>query len=421
MNKFMYKYKDSFHYILFILFLFFFSNLLPWTNPYPLQGVYKPIEDLVFFWQYNSDTPGEILSSFYFPEYFEKNPNRMERPGYLLPSLLFGKILNFFLHFIGINISEIYPATLGYLLTKLLFYFISISLCVKLYEIYFDKNISKILVFIFFLGWESVRQISQLHTTEFQFLFPIISTYILIKLNDSTNLQKILLIILMGYLITVKHNFAIILTILTFLLIKKKFKETILFIILLSIFPLIYLIYIKFIANYEIYFHLFQSDHQYGSWILNSDLKIIFIKFIRSILVFFKYNIDYYFIFLIPFIIFIFDKNSYSKYKNEILFSFLLIFFTLVQGYAANKFGRFTFNQMTYHTRAYMVGDYAFIIFASFGFLLKKNYTSIKKYIPIIFIVWIGYTSIFFINLPWKHPFDQKTRDWKYRIQNLDK
>ena len=84
----MYKYKDSFHYILFILFLFFFSNLLPWTNPYPLQSVYKPIEDLVFFWQYNSDTPGEILSSFYFPEYFEKNPNRMERPGYLLPSLL---------------------------------------------------------------------------------------------------------------------------------------------------------------------------------------------------------------------------------------------------------------------------------------------------------------------------------------------
>ena len=163
-------------------------------------------------------------------------------------------------------------------------------------------------------------------------------------------------------MITVKHNIAIILAIISYFIIYKKIKEAFLFIIVISLFPLFYLIYINNLG-YEIYFHLFESDHSYGSWILSSDLNAIFLAFIRSIFVFLKYNFDYYFIFLIPFIIFLSNKNSYIKFRKEILFGFLLIFFTFIQGYAAQKFGRFTFDQMTYHTRAYMVGDYAFIIF----------------------------------------------------------
>ena len=62
--------RDYFYYFFFLIFIFLISNLLPWTNPYPEYSVYKPIENFIFFWQYNADTPGEVLSSLYFPDYF---------------------------------------------------------------------------------------------------------------------------------------------------------------------------------------------------------------------------------------------------------------------------------------------------------------------------------------------------------------
>lgn len=406
------------YYFFFLIFIFLISNLLPWTNPYPEYSVYKPLENFIFFWQYDADTPGEILSSMYFPDYFEKNNTRLERPGYLIPSYFFSKILIFFNEVFKLNIPKLYLGTVGYLCTKIMFYFIAFSMCIKIYEKYFDKMNSKILTIILFLGWESVRMISQLNTSEFQFLFPIIATYLILNVNEDQKLKSIIYILIIGFLITVKHNVAIILTIITFLFIKKRIKDVLVFVFLISIFPMLYLIYIKSIG-YEIYFHLFESGHQYGSWLIFSDINTIFFKFIKAFIVFLKYNFDYYFLFLIPFFYFFIHKKNYQKYKNEILFSLILIFFTFIQGFAANKFGRLTFDQMTYHTRAYMVGDYAFIIFGIFGLFLKSNFFKVKKYLPILLMIWITYTCTFFVNLPWENPKNQPSRDWRSRIINL--
>ena len=293
-------------------------------------------------------------------------------------------------------------------------------MCIGIYERYFDRKIAIISTFALFLSWESIRMISQINTSEFQFLYPIIATYLITNVHKERIIKSLILVFFIGYLITVKHNIAIILAIISYFIIYKKIKEAFLFIIVISLFPLFYLIYINNLG-YEIYFHLFESDHSYGSWILSSDLNAIFLAFIRSIFVFLKYNFDYYFIFLIPFIIFLSNKNSYIKFRKEILFGFLLIFFTFIQGYAAQKFGRFTFDQMTYHTRAYMVGDYAFIIFWTFGIILQNNYYLFKRYVNFIFIVWFSYSSIFFINLPWKHPNEQPSRNWQERVKNLPK
>ncbi len=406
------------YYFFFLVIIFLVSNLLPWTNPYPDHAVYKPLENFVLFWQYDADTPGEILSSLYFPDYFEKNNTRLERPGYLIPSFFFSKILIFFNEIFHLNIPKLYLGAAGYLSTKFMFYFIGFIMCIKIYEMYFNEKTSKLLTILLFLGWESVRMISQLNTSEFQFLYPIITTYLLLNIDENKKVKSIIFLLIIGFLITVKHNVAIILTIITYLLLKKKIKSTFLFCFFISIFPMFYLIYIKLIG-YEIYFHLFESDHQYGSWLLSSEIKIILIKLLKSSIVFLKYNLDYYFFFLIPIIYFVFQKNNYQKYQNEILFCFLLIFFTFVQGFSANKYGRLFFDQMSYHTRAYMVGDYAFVVFGTFGFLLEKNLFQIKKYLSLLIVLWFSYTCTFFINLPWENPKKQPSRDWKSRIINL--
>lgn len=410
--------RDYSYYFFFLLFIFLISNLLPWTNPYPEYAVYKPFENYIFFWQYDADTPGEILSSLYFPDYFEKNNTRLERPGYLIPSFFFSKILIFLNKLFNLNIPELYLGTAGYLLTKFIFYFIAFVMCIKIYESYFDKKTSELLTFLLFLSWESVRMISQLNTSEFQFLFPIIATYLILNINENNKIKSIIFLLIIGYLITVKQNIAIILTIVTFLLLKNRIKDILIFFILILIFPVLYLIYIKLIG-YELYFHLFESDHQYGSWILYNKINIILLKLINSFIVFLKYNFDYYFFFLLPVFYFLMQKKNYTEYKNEILFSLLLIFFTFLQGFAANKFGRLFFDQMSYHTRAYMVGDYAFVIFSTFGFLLKKYSFKIKKYFTIITILWFSYTCLFFVNLPWQNPENQPSRDWKSRLKNL--
>ena len=410
--------RDYFYYFFFLIFIFLISNLLPWTNPYPEYSVYKPIENFIFFWQYNADTPGEVLSSLYFPDYFEKNNTRLERPGYLILSFFFSKILIFLNDIIHLNIPKLYLGAAGYLITKFLFYFIAICMCVKIYEKYFNRKTARLLTFLLFISWESIRMISQLATSEFQFLFPIIATYLVLNVDEDKIFKSIIFILIIGFLITVRHNIAIILTIVTYLLFKKKIKNTILFCFFISIFPILYLIYIKLIG-YEIYFHLFESDHQYGSWLITSEIKIILIKLLKSFIVFLKYNFDYYFLFLIPTVYFFLQKNNYQKYKKEILFCSLLIFFTFIQGFSANKFGRLFFDQMSYHTRAYMVGDYAFIVFGTFGFLLEKNLFKIKRYLSSIILLWFIYSCTFFVNLPWENPKNQPSRDWKSRIINL--
>ena len=98
---------------------------------------------------------------------------------------------------------------------------------------------------------------------------------------------------------------------------------------------------------------------------------------------------------------------------------FFINIFTFIQGFSANKFGRLFFDQMSYHTRAYMVGDYAFIVFGTFGFLLEKNLFKIKRYLSSIILLWFIYSCTFFVNLPWENPKNQPSRDWKSRIINL--
>jgi hypothetical protein len=405
-------------YFFLIIFIFLFSNLLPWTNPYPGQGVYKPFEKIIFFWQYNADTPGEILASFKFPDYFNKVNVRIERPGYLIPSHIFGKFYEFILTPF-FKFHPVYYGALGYLTTKFIFYLIAMICLYEISKKYLKKNSSLILLFFLFTQWESVRMSSQLMNTEFNFIFPIIATFLFLKAKEQKkNLGMIFIFsILLGFLISVKHNIAIILAITIYCLYKKYFLQIIVMYSGIIVFPIFYFFYLK-INNIEMYFYLWQSDHSYGSWLIFSDLKIILTKLLKAIFVFFKYSFDYYFIFLITLLLFL--KKNYHRYKEEIIFFGILVFFTFVQGFAAQKFGRFFFPNYSYHTRAYMVGDFSFIIFGfSMIYLDQINFFKKKFLFPTFVVFWLLYTSTFFLNLPWKHPYDHPTRDWHSRMKNF--
>ena len=48
---------------------------------------------------------------------------------------------------------------------------------------------SKLLTILLFLSWESVRMIFQLNTSEFQFLYPIIATYLFLNIMKIRKLK----------------------------------------------------------------------------------------------------------------------------------------------------------------------------------------------------------------------------------------
>ena len=107
-----------------LIIVFFISANIAWLNPRPDFYVYKIIESLPLFWQYNVDSPMELLSGAYFPEYFSVNDIRVSRPGY--PILI--KCISLFL-FKTINlihpVSILVASGIAYLILKFLIYFFS--------------------------------------------------------------------------------------------------------------------------------------------------------------------------------------------------------------------------------------------------------------------------------------------------------
>ena len=115
-----YSIKNSYILILSaLLIVFLISANIAWLNPRPDFHVYKIIESIPLFWQYNVDSPMELLTAAYFPEYFVVNDIRISRPGY--PVLV--KCISLFL-FVLINlfhpVSILVVSGMAYLILKFL-------------------------------------------------------------------------------------------------------------------------------------------------------------------------------------------------------------------------------------------------------------------------------------------------------------
>jgi len=405
--------KD-FNFILCIsLISFFLSANIAWLNPYPDTVVYKVIENIPLFWQYNRDVPVEILSSTGFLEYFDRDPTRIERPGLPLLAYLIGNLLYFLLNKL-INLPIIYFTAGAYILVNFILHLFS-SICLyKILKIYFSENTSKIGVIIFFLNFITIRHFAEIHTNSMHVISPILLTFFLLNfLNKEKFIYLFIFSLVAGFLILIKSIYSFYLAILIFLLFKRKYLDTILSIILHFIPIVVWLIILNF-KEIEFYSAIIAGNvegqtTEMVTWFVNDLVNLNIINIISQFLISIKSYIEIFFlyynflIFFICFGIYEFLKKS-SKYKKDFLIFIIIVFFvSFVQFYLTRK----------NLSSIYMGGDY-FLICIFFILFYLKNIEP-KKILITTFLLFIFLINT--IKLPYISPFKQQKVEWEKKFK----
>jgi hypothetical protein len=395
--------------------------LNPQDNNPEKPRLYKTHNTIPLFWQYNLDAGVEILTAAYFPKIFEFNTTRIDRPTYPVLANFFGKTASLILKpFIDLNKLE--SAGIGYLILKILMYSLSIILIRNILLRYFDEKTTFLAIFFLYSSYHSIFYFTAFHTSELQFITPIfILSFFIYLINKYSITKNILFSILIGILMLAKPNYAVYLSIIIFLLYKKKLIE-----VLISIFAhlipiFLYLLFIEY-SNYN-FAMTGVTDYDQGTWLYN-DLKngnfykvfslffILLGKFITKL--FAGYNLLV--IFLILGFLIKYRKNEIKK--DYIIFISIFIFYTYFQSFAAMRFNY------------YMVYDISIIVFSFSAYFIyqiieKFKNENIKKYsIPLIMALWFIINISQFISLPWVHPYNQVSKSSEVlnsKLSKLDK
>ena len=392
---------------LIILIVFTISSNIAWLNPRPDFHVYRTIEFIPLFWQYNVDSPMELLSAAFFPEYFIENPIRMSRPGYPIIVNLISKILYYALSpFISLN--YLYYVGAGYLIFKFILYFLSITLLTKLLLNFFNfKHVILINILVFF-HYHSIFYATTFHTSELSFITPLIFLTLFFIIKENYSIYKnICFSLIVGILILCKPNYACYLAILVYSFINRYYLQSILsFIIhLLPIFT--YLLYLNYV-NIEFYHYGIEGAGFLGWFVQAAKLGPLnlFNELILSILKYFINLFQYFHFFTICFILglfYIFPRN-----KKIIIFLAIFVFFTWLQIFSTNRWG------------GYMVADLTVpIISLSVLYLINKiSILEKPKTLIIICILYLFINITSFINLPWISPYNQNFQKYDFNSIN---
>ena len=140
---------------------------------------------------------------------------------------------------------------------------------------YFDEKTTYLAIFFIYVNYHSIFYFTTFHTTELQFITPIFILVMFYNLIKEYSISKnILFSFLVGILMLAKPNYAIYLSIIIFLLYKKKFLE--IFISLLShLIPIfLYLLFIKYL-NYNFQLQELQIIIRVFGCIMNLKWKFI--------------------------------------------------------------------------------------------------------------------------------------------------
>ena len=413
---------NNFKYFGILVLVFLISANIAWLNPTGNDPenprLYKTHNKIPLFWQYNLDSGIEILTAAYFPKIFEINTTRIDRPTYPAVANSLGKLVSVVLKPL-ITLNNLERAGIGYIILKILIYSLSLILLKKFLSQYFDEKIIYLAIFFIYVNYHSIFYFTTFHTTELQFITPIFILVMFYNLIKEYSISKnILFSFLVGILMLAKPNYAIYLSIIIFLLYKKKFLE--IFISLLShITPIIlYLLFIKY-SNYEFNI-IIATEYDQGVW-LYEDLKEknfinIFSLFFASLGKFFLRLFSGYDL-LIIFSIIGFAYKYFKKelQKDYVIFILIFIFCTFFQIFSAQRFTE------------YMVYDISVIIytFSAYGIykiINKFKNNNIRQFsISFIMILYLSLNVAKFVHLPWVHPYDQVSKKAKVLNSKLSK
>ena len=407
----MFKSKQNIYFsILIILIIFTFSSNIAWLNPFPEWSVYRSFESIPFLWQYGIDNPLELASAAYFPDFYLENPTRLERPGYpLLVNLLARAI-----YFIFGNIFEfnyIYYSAASYIIVKILFSILSIFCLYSLLHKFFDENYTRLGLVLYFFQWSYITYFCDIHTTDTHLNSPIIIIYLFNKLYiNKSILFNFFAGLCIGYLILIKSNYAIYLSLLLLLLFYNKY---LIFIINFLSHLIPFLLYYLFLLYKDIPIYLHNEGQGGGDMIvfaiehiINGSYILLLNHLINSIFTFLIVIIKYYHFFLILFFIGIYYFYKIFKKEYKILSIITIVFFfSWLQFFLSLKF----------ENDIYMAGDLAFLIYFFVIYYFKSikliERISIRPFYIYFFILIINLFII--LELPYMSPYSQKFINWK--------
>ena len=412
----------SFNHLRLIIFtivvIFFISVNKAWLNPDPDHGAIKVNKKIPIMWQYIADVKFDLLTSAYFFDYMKMekpgnvNKFRINRPA--VPALNF--ILSKPIYFIGnlfFDISKLESAAVAFLIVKFAFYLICSLFMYFLIKKYLNSQIAIIGVFLFLTHPFMIYHATHLSIPEFSFFIPIIILYLFSNISEKYSLKKnIIFSLILGTLMLAKQAYGIYLAIIIFSIFFKRYKEIIIS-ILVHFVPLMFYMFLLKLNNIDYYNHEVVCCNA-PTWIFN-DLLIRPIPEILhvglfSLHTFFLKAFDFYTIWFFMGILFSYlfltgkiKNNSKFHSKKIIYFLIILIFFTWVQFFAANRWW------VNYIASA----EYAIFIYGGSGYivfnLLKIFSNNLRKKIIFVSIPIVIILSMFrIVNFPYEHPYDQK-------------
>lgn len=292
----------------------------------------------------------EMLGLAYDPsQLFKKKNQRQARPMMIYSAYIISKPLNFIFTLLSldkkINItldgadttkklknSYKIPIYLSYVLINYFILFLSIVLFIKIC-LYHKINFKIILLFLPFLTLNVSTKYFLLcpHFQMFNILCPLLGCYIFQIINTKSNINYLNILIIsffLGFMLLFYGIFIVLLPIFILSLIFNKDKITnlirkIFFTSIVFFIPsIIWSLYLRTLDT-EIYFH--ETKQKMLIWIfdlkLDNFLSIIFINFID----FFKtFNVQYFILIIIFYLIFV-RKNNLIQYLKKIL-SFAAVF-----------------------------------------------------------------------------------------------
>ena len=426
------KNKSNLIIFFIILYVFIVSSNIAWLNPKPeltqdyypddysrAPGIYKINEKIPLFWQYSADSGVEILTATYFPLIFNTYKTRIDRPTYPIIINILGKTIGTIAKPFKV-LSPLEKTGIAYILFKFFVYLSSSYLMYNILNRFIsNKNISLLAVLITYTHPHSIFYATTFHTSELQFITPIITIYFFLNLKENySNKNNIFYSIIFGCLMLAKQNYAVYLAI-AFLSIYHKHWKEIFISFAAHLIPLLIYIYYLNSIGFEYFNYGMQSEYGQLTWIFNELPKRSFIGIIDSIFFVINHFIIslarhysiWIFLFTISLVIAFTNKNIN---KNIFIFILLFIFINFIQCFVAKRY-------LPYMTSDISIIIYPFvsiIIYEMLSCLRNINLRNVAKY-SIVFIIFITSITSNAHFLDWVHPYDQKSRNTEILSERL--
>ncbi len=380
--------------------IFLVQANIAWLNPRPgFEPLSKLNEKIPFLWQYNTDSPTELFTADEFPHSLKETNVRVSRPAYPLLVRALQQTLELLTH-----MFSPFSTVLAYILLKFFVFMAYCCLFWKLLRLFLSERATLLALILSLFHPLAITFIGTYHTTELQFITPVIVVALLWDISKVyTPKKNILYSLLVGFLMLAKPDYAVYIAVLLFAVFKRKYKAAGLSFISYLIPLAAWLLFLKL---YGVpYYDNQAAEYGQGVWlyqdfILRSPREMLQLVG-DSLKAFARQAVEFYGIWLplgaAGFIRYFFKK---STPKIPMVFIALLVLLTWFQMFASR------------HDVPYMAADFSFFIFGLAAYFIFEIFPFRSRPAQVMLTSVIAALTLSFhvfaiVQTPWIHPYDQ--------------